>query len=399
MEPALHKPDNHRTATLFNIRRFLPWPFRDFIVAEAAGAAVLLASASIALVWANTSWFGSYETTWSGWRQLINEGLMTVFFLVVGLEIKREFVRGELKGVRTALLPTLAAVGGMIIPALIYIKFNPTGAGSSGWAIPMATDIVFASAVLAALGKRVPGSLKLFLLVLAIVDDIGAIFVIGVFYSSSLSMLPLLGALSVVILALWLKRYVALAIPIFLALTAALWYCLHAAGVQASIAGAIIGLFTPFAATRFNGLSAGEKLERLLFPLATFVIIPLFALANAGVSLARVSFTEPAALTVGLGIFGGLLIGKIVGITGTCWLLVRSGITQLPVGASWSQMLGVASVAGIGFTVALFVADLSFETGSALHGVAKLSILITSVVAAGLGAGLLWRRGRGSALL
>ncbi len=387
----MHKPNDHRVAVLFHIRRFLPWPFRDFIVAEAAGGVALLVATVLALLWANTSLLGGYEAAWSGWRHLINEGFMTIFFLVVGLEIKREFVRGELRGARTALLPTLAAIGGMIVPALIYLKFNLTGAGSHGWAIPMATDIVFASAVLAALGSRVPYSLKLFLLVLAIVDDIGAIFVIGVFYSGSLTMLPLLGAFGVIGLALWLKRFTRVGVPIFLILTAALWYCLHMAGVQASIAGAIIGLFAPVAAGGLGGLSVGERLERLLFPVATFVIIPLFALANAGVTLAGVPFNEPAAVTVGLGIFGGLLVGKIVGITGTSWLLIRLGIARLPKGANWSQMLGVSSVAGIGFTVALFVADLSFDAEFGLHAAAKLSILLTSVIAAGLGVVLLRR--------
>lgn len=390
----MHKSNDHRVAVLFHIRQFLPWPFRDFIVAEAAGGVVLLIATIAALLWANTPWLGVYEAAWSGWRHLINEGFMTIFFLVVGLEIKREFIKGELQGVRTALLPTLAAIGGMIVPALIYLKFNLAGPGSHGWAIPMATDIVFASAVLAALGNRVPTSLKLFLLVLAIVDDIGAIFVIGLFYSGSLSLAPLLGVIGVLGLTLWLKRFTKAGVPIFLGLTAALWYCLHAAGVQASIAGAIIGLFAPVAAGGFSGLSVGERLERLLFPVATFIIIPLFALANAGVAIAGVSFGDHATVMVALGIFGGLLIGKIVGITGVAWLLIRSGIARLPKGVSWSQMVGVASVAGIGFTVALFVADLSFAAGSNLQSVAKLSILVTSIVSAAIGVLLLRRIAR-----
>lgn len=325
---------------------------------------------------------------------MINEGFMTIFFLVVGLEIKREFVKGELRGVRTALLPSLAAIGGMIVPALIYSTLNPTGTGSSGWAIPMATDIVFASAVLAALGERVPASLKLFLLVLAIVDDIGAIFVIGVFYSGELSLMPFVAALGVIGLTLWVRRFVKLGVPIFIGLTATLWYCLHAAGVQASIAGAIIGLFAPVAASGFGGLSVGERLERLLFPIATFTVIPLFAVANAGVVFAAVSFGDPVAAMVGLGIFAGLLFGKIIGITGVSWLLIRLGLARMPRGASWSQLLGTASVAGIGFTVAIFVADLSFAADSNLRDVAKLSILVSSMVAAGLGVLLLRRVAR-----
>lgn len=390
----MHQPNDHRVAVLFHIRRYLPWPFRDFIVAEAAGSVVLFAATVVALVWANTSVFGDYNAIWLGWRQLINEGFMTIFFLVVGLEIKREFVKGELRGVRTALLPTLAALGGMIVPALIYFKLNESGAGSQGWAIPMATDIVFASAVLASLGKRIPSSLKLFLLVLAIVDDIGAIFVIGVFYSGRLALLPMLAALGVVGLTLYLRRYAKLGVPIYLGLAAALWLCLRAAGVQASIAGAIIGLLAPMAAVGLGKLSVGERLERLLFPVATFVIIPLFALANAGVSVMGIDIGDPVAGMVALGIFAGLLIGKIIGITGVSWLLIRTRLAQMPRGASWTQLVGTATVAGIGFTVAIFVADLSFVEGSNLQAVAKLSILLTSLVAAGLGVLLLRRVAR-----
>ena len=388
----MHKSSDHRVAILFRIRRFLPWPFRDFIVAEAAGGVVLLAAAMLALIWANVPHFGDYGAIWSEWRLLINEGFMTIFFLVVGLEIKREFVKGELRGVRTALLPTLAAIGGMIIPALIYFRLNQTGAGSQGWAIPMSTDIVFASAVLVLLGQRVPSSLKLFLLVLAIVDDIGAIFVIGVFYSGSLTLAPLLAAAGTVALTFYLRRYAKLGVPIFLGLTAALWFSLHAAGVQASIAGAIVGLCAPMVTRSLGKLSTGERLERLLFPLATFVVTPLFALANAGVAIGGASFSDPAALTVALGILLGLLVGKTIGITGVSWLLIRSRVAQMPGGASWRQLLGTACVAGIGFTVALFVADVSFAAGSNLQAAAKLSILLTSLVAAGLGV-LLLRRG------
>ncbi len=388
----MHKSNDHRVAVLFHIRRFLPWPLRDFIVAEAAGGVVLLTATVLALVWANTSLFGDYSATWAGWRHIINEGFMTVFFLVVGLEIKREFIKGELRGVRTALLPILAAIGGMIVPALIYLRLNPMGLGSQGWAIPMATDIVFASAVLTALGKRVPASLKLFLLVLAIADDMGAIFVIGIFYSGSLTLAPFIAALAVLALTFWARRFIKFGVPVFLVLVAALWYFLHAAGIQASIAGAIIGLLAPMTGASWGKLSVGERLERLTFPAATFVIIPLFALANAGVTISSVGFHNTTANMVGIGIFMGLILGKILGITGVCWLLIRTGLARLPKGANWSQVIGTASVAGIGFTVALFVADLSFATDGAMLVMAKLSILATSIMAAGLGVLLLRRQ-------
>jgi NhaA family Na+:H+ antiporter len=277
---------------------------------------------------------------------------------------------------------------------LIYFWLNSGGLGSQGWAIPMATDIVFAAAVLTLLGKVVPPSLKLFLLVLAIVDDIGAIFVIGLFYSSTLSWAPLVLAAGIIALTLWLRRFSRIGVPIFLMMTAALWAALHAAGVQASIAGALIGLFAPATSQILGGYSVGEKLERLLYPAATFIVIPIFALANAGVAVAGINFAGESAVPVALGIFAGLIFGKMTGIAGVVWLAVRTGIADLPKGASWSQVIGTAGVAGIGFTVAIFVTDLSFAEGSNLQAVAKFSIVVTSILAAAIGSLLLRRVAR-----
>jgi NhaA family Na+:H+ antiporter len=277
---------------------------------------------------------------------------------------------------------------------MIYFAFNHSGAGAQGWAIPMATDIVFAAAVLTALGKIVPPSLKLFLLVLAIVDDIGAIFVIGVFYSGNVNYLYIASALAIIVLTLWLNRFRRIAVPTLLAMTALLWWALHSAGVQASIAGAIIGFCAPVTAKFLTGLSTGEKLESLLYPLSTFIIIPIFALANAGVAIAGVGLGDSSSLMVGLGVFTGLLVGKIIGIAGSAWLAVRSGLVAMPSGSTWTQVLGVSCVAAIGFTVAIFVAGLAFPEGSKLEDVAKLSILVSSIVAAGIGALILRRAAR-----
>lgn len=388
----MHKRDDHRVAALFHIRKFLPWPFRDFIVAEAAGGIVLLIASVIGLIWANNTYFGSYSEVWSGWRPAINEGLMTIFFLVVGLEINREFVKGELRGIRTALLPILAAIGGMIVPALIYLKLNPGFESNQGWAIPISTDIVFASGVLILLGKSVPKSLKLFLLVLAIVDDIGAIVVIGLFYSDPISLLPVSCALSIIAFAMWARKNRNFGISIYIALTVALWYALHLSGIQANIAGVIIGLLAPLGTRKNKKLSVAERLEQLLFPVAMFIVVPLFVLANVGVNIRGISFNDNQAISLALGIFFGLTAGKIIGITSVSMILVKVGLSKLPKGVTWSKMIGTSCVAGIGFTVSLFVADLSFKPDSNLLGVAKLSVLATSVIAAIIGAGLI-RRG------
>ena len=387
----MHKPSDHRVAILFHIRRYMPRPLGDFIVAESAGAMLLVTATILALIWANTGVFGDYASAWKGSHDFINEGLITVFFLVVGLEIKREFVKGELRDRSNALLPTLAAIGGMLVPALIYLSFNQSGPGARGWAIPMATDIVFAATVLTLLGKRVPTSLKLFLLVLAIVDDIGAIAVIGIFYSGSINPWYLLAGAIVLGLSLSLRRYAEHGPAIFIGLTALLWFCLHGAGVHASIAGAVMGLFVSFKPGAMGAPSVGERLETLLYPFATFIVIPVFALANAGVVFSGILFGNPTAQMVGLGVFAGLLFGKLIGVIGTSWLTIRLGLAKLPEGSTWRQMTGVACVAGIGFTVALFVADLSFPGDPHLQSMAKFSIVVASIAAAGLGALLLKR--------
>lgn len=311
---------------------------------------------------------------------------MAIFFLVVGLEIKREMVRGKLRTLRAASLPIMAAVGGMIIPALIYIGFNSGHTGFSGWGIPMATDIAFAVGILALIGDRVPAALKLFLLTLAVVDDIGAVLVIAIFYTAHLSIAPLLLAAAILACILVLQKMRLLNLTLFVALGILLWIAIYASGVHASIAGVLLGLAAPIVTrTKTSGNGAiAERLERALIPVSTFVVIPLFALANAGVVLSTDAFKEQDAQLVGLGVLCGLVIGKVVGILGASWLMVRFNFASLPAGVRWPHIAGVGLLGGIGFTLSLFIAELGLDSPTLLTA-AKISIFIASIVSAVFG--------------
>ena len=427
--------------------RFVPRvfvrPLQRFMEIEAAGGVIMMAAAVIAIVWANSPWQAGYDTLWGtrlnielgglahvdlSLRDWVNDGLMTVFFFVVGLEIKRELVVGELRDPRAAALPAIAAVGGMAVPALIYLAVNGGHAGSRGWGIPMATDIAFAVGVVSLLGRRVPSGAKLFLLTLAIVDDLGAIGVIAVFYTSDLSLEWLAVALAAVAVAVYLTRIQVRSQVIYLVLGAFCWYGLHESGVHATLAGVAFGLICPvwsfYDPRRFaerarplvgvveaayndppletieheqgeaslheldhlvtETVSPLDRNERRLAPWAGFVIVPVFALANAGVELGDAAFGR-----VAIGVAAGLVIGKTVGVFGAAWLAVRLGAGRLPSATTWNHMVGLAICAGIGFTVALFVAGLSFDAAD-LNNEAKLGILAGSLVA-GL-AGYAWLR-------
>ena len=334
-------------------------PLRDFLAAEAAGGAVLLVAAAVALVWANSPWKASYNDLWTtrlsiglgdhvlalDLRHWVNEGLMTVFFFVVGLEIKRELVEGELRQPRQAALPAIAAVGGMVVPAVIYALINLDGAGSRGWAIPMSTDIAIAVGVLSLLGRRASPGLKLFVLAVAIVDDIGAIAVIAVFYGG---------------------------------------------GVSAAILGAVLGLLVPARRRRPGAASMAERLEHAFHPWSSFVVIPIFALANAGIGVSVSALRDAGSSSVSLGVVLGLVIGKFIGVLGASWLAIRVGIGTVPGDVRMRDLLGGAAVCGIGFTVSIFVAGLAF-TDAHLIEQAKVGILAASVVSAVVGAAILWR--------
>ncbi|MGH9155372.1 MAG: Na+/H+ antiporter NhaA [Acidimicrobiales bacterium] len=384
--------------------RRIPQVVRQFFETEASGGLVLLAAALVALVWANSPWRPSYTALWrtdlaiglgrfalaADLKHWVNDGLMTLFFFVVGLEIKRELVNGDLRDRRAAALPVIAAAGGMAVPAALFLLFTVGHGGAEGWAIPMATDIAFAIGVVVLLGPRVPASLKLFLLTLAIVDDIGAIVVIAVFYATDVQ--PLFLAVAVMLLAgmvalrragvAWLAPYVALGIGV--------WMATRASGVHATIAGVVLGLLAP---TR----PLGERLEQQLHPWTSFLVVPLFALANAGVAISVDSLDAPGTFDVAAGVMLGLVVGKIVGITGASWLAVRSGLGRLPEGSTWLMLGGVAAIAGIGFTVSLFVAELAYDSGP-LRDAAKIGVLGASLVAAILGALILRRACRRSGM-
>ena len=329
-------------------------------------------------MWANSPWQDGYHDLWdAGVRNWIDDGLMVVFFFVVGLEIRRELVSGELRQPRSAALPAVAALGGMVLPAAIYVVLNAGQPGSRGWGIPMATDIAFAVGVVALAGSRLPSSLKLFLLALAIVDDIGAIVVIAFFYSSDVRVWPLVVAGALLAAVVALRHTLAARPPVFLVLGFAVWLATYESGVHATIAGVALGFVAPAA--------LAGRLEERLHPWSSFVVVPVFALANAGVTFRTDAFRAPGATRVIVGILIALVAGKAIGITAATWLAVRTGLGTMPAGASWRQVAAVASVAGIGFTVSLFVAGLAFGPGTPLEDSAKVGVLLASTAAAVIG--------------
>ncbi|MEX5575750.1 Na+/H+ antiporter NhaA [Pseudomonas lijiangensis] len=370
-----------------------------FFQLEAAGGLLLIAAAALALIINNSplSWLYNEFLNIPVVAQIgaikiakplllwINDGLMALFFLVIGLEVKRELLEGHLSRPSQVVLPGAAAIGGMVVPALIYYalnKDNPAALG--GWAIPMATDIAFALGVLALLGKRVPVSLKLFLMTLAIIDDLGAIVVIALFYSGELSSLSLiLAAVSTGALIVMNRLGVAKLGP-YLLIGLVLWVCVLKSGVHATLAGVVLAFCIPLR-TKTEKASPLLSLEHGLHPWVAYGILPLFAFANAGVSLTGVtldSFTHP----VPMGIAAGLLIGKTLGVFGLTWLAIQTGLAKLPNEANWGQVLGVSILCGIGFTMSLFVGSLAFEAGvSDYAGEDRMGILTGSILSALMG--------------
>ena len=410
-----------------------------FLGIEAAGGILLIFAAIIALIWVNSPWSNSYFDLWNTeihisigdlislehhghpltLGEFINDVLMVLFFFVVGLEIKRELVTGELNTKRAAALPAAAAIGGMVVPALIYFGFNQSGDATAGWGIPMATDIAFAVGVVSLLGTRVSTSLKIFLLTLAIVDDIGAIIVIALFYTEKLSVGWLIVAFLVVFVTSLLKAVKIWYMPIYVILGFILWYAIFESGVHATIAGVIMGLLAParplldtddevelFKIQKIDEVETRslrrlafqiketvpvtERLENLLHPLTGFIILPLFALANAGVVLSTESIGDAFSSGVTQGIAIGLVVGKIVGVTVFTLLAVKMGLCVLPVGTTPRHIVGIASIAGIGFTVSMFITGLAFDDG-ALQDEAKIGILFASLIAALIGIFILYK--------
>ncbi len=321
----------------------------------------------------------------------VNDGLMALFFLLVGLEIKREVVQGELSDPAKAAFPVIAAIGGMVAPALIYSAINHDDPSAMrGWAIPTATDIAFALGVLSLLGKRVPPALKLFLLTLAIVDDLGAIVIIALFYTVELSAVSLLVAAAALVVLFLFNRYRVLSLSPYLLVGLVMWVAVLKSGVHATLAGVLLAFFIPLRAAPNESHTVAERIEHDLHGSVSFVILPLFAFMNTGVSLAGVSL-DSVFSPVPLGIAVGLLVGKQAGVMFACWLAVRLGLAKMPVGVRWSELYGVAILAGIGFTMSLFISSLAFSQDAG-HFVVddRLGILLGSILSAVLGYALLY---------
>jgi len=370
--------------------------FDRFFAHEAAGGILLILSALAALIVANSALQPLYDGVLNAHLAItidgeglqktliewINDGLMAVFFFLIGLELKREMLVGRLKNLRDVALPGMAAVGGMIAPALVFTAFNwGKGATLSGWAIPAATDIAFALGVLALLGERVPSSLKVFLLTLAILDDLGAILIIALFYTSELKLDYLLAALAPLAGLIWLNLKGAHRLAPALLLGTILWVLVLKSGVHATLAGVITALLIPLSDK--YGKSPLQSLEHALSPYVLYLIVPIFAFANAGVVLKGLSFADLFA-PLPLGIALGLILGKQVGVFATTWLMVKSGAARLPHGVSWMHLYGLACLAGIGFTMSLFIGSLNFDDPATMNAV-RLGVLVGSLVSAVLG--------------
>lgn len=373
--------------------------FREFLDSEAAGGIILMVAAALALIVANSPLAETYFSVLHAYlgplsvSHWVNDGLMAVFFLLVGLEIKREMLDGQLSTWPRRALPGIAAAGGMVVPALVYVAINRNnGPALSGWAIPTATDIAFALGVLSLLGSRVPASLKIFLTALAIIDDLGAVIIIAIFYTSGLSLAYLGAAFAVIAVLVVLNRMRVMTLVPYLVLGVILWVLVLKSGVHATLAGVALALTIPLERSAGIGHdldhSPLHRLEHGLHKIVPFVVIPVFGFANAGVSLAGLSFgalIEPLTL----GVAAGLVLGKLVGVFGSSALAIRLGLADLPAHAGWSHMIGISLLCGIGFTMSLFIGLLAFASDVALQDAVKVGILAGSFIAAILGAAVL----------
>jgi NhaA family Na+:H+ antiporter len=421
-------------------------PFQRFLAIEAASSILLLSATIAALAWANSAWGGSYAALWHTklafsladakvsltLEHWVNDGLMALFFFLVGMEIKHELVHGELSSRDRAMLPVVGALGGMIVPAGIYASLHAGGPAASGWGVPMATDIAFAVAALAIFGPRVPSGLKVFLLALAIVDDLGAITVIAVFYAQNISFSALAAAAGGLGVAFAMRQAGVRAYGPYWVVGAGVWFAMLQSGVHATVAGVLLGFLTPTtmlaperslvgrdqrvfedAIARMDAtpelpdrerkrvaqelreiarhsLSPLERLTEALHPYSAFAVMPIFAFANAGVVIDTGALADPLALRVALGIGAGLLVGKALGVTLFCWVAVRLGVARLPAGVGWGSLFGTAVLGGIGFTMALFITALAF-TDPVLAAASKIGVMLASVIAAACGIAVLAR--------
>jgi Na+:H+ antiporter, NhaA family len=399
----LRLPWNHPDRRLH--RRVIR-PLQEFLQESTASGVLLVIAALVALVWVNAPIGDTYERLWrttlsvgsGAWgisedlRHWVNDGLMALFFLVVGLEIKRELLNGELQDRRTVALPVVAAIGGMVAPAFIYLAINGGGDGARGWGIAMPTDIAFTLGILALASRRAPPGLRAFVLTLAIVDDLLTFAVIALFYPTSVDVAPLLVAAGLVTTMAVLSRIHVWVPVVFVGLGVGLWVAMHASGVPAALAGVVAGLLIPAAPSSRRRNDEGEgavsplaRIEHRLLPWTSFVILPLFALANAGVQLSSSAFADALRSPVSVGIVVGRVAGKIAGIGLATWVATRAGVARLPEGVRFAHVLGVAAAAGVAFTVSLFVTDLAFGDRPELVSMAKMGILACAPIAGILG--------------
>jgi NhaA family Na+:H+ antiporter len=357
-------------------------PIRELADKGRLGGILLIACTVISIFISNSIWREGYINLWQSHFKVgvleksiehwINDGLMVVFFLLVGLEIKRELLVGELSDIKKSMLPVIAAVGGMIVPAVIFAAFNYDHQSISGWAIPTATDIAFSLGILSFLGNRIPFALKVFLTALAIIDDLGAIIIIAVFYTSALAKDYLLYSVLITLILFLLNKFKVKILAIYLLLGLILWYCILKSGVHATIAGVILAFTIP--------LKKLKELEHYLqFPVH-YIVIPLFALANTAIIITAESFPGLGSI-LGLGIILGLLIGKPLGIYAICYIAIKRKICKLPEGVSFKHILGAGMLAGIGFTMSIFIANLSFNNADTLN-IAKLAVIAGSLLSA-----------------
>jgi NhaA family Na+:H+ antiporter len=356
-----------------------PHPLARFLALESAGSVVLLAATVAALAWANAGHAGqNYDAFWRAHRHVVNDGLMTVFFLVVGLEMRRELTEGRLNHWRRAMAPAIAAVTGMAVPALIYAAITHAHPGGRGWGVPMATDIAFAVGALGVLGGRVPGGVRAFLLALAVADDVLTVAVLAVFYSHDVKIAALaVAAVTVTVLAAS-RRADLTAAPVCLAGGVVLWLALNAAGVEPALAGVAVGLLMPG--------PAAERLEDGLHPWATFAVLPAFVLANAGVHVTSALLAPPGAARIAAAVVASRVLGKLIGITAGAAVAVKLRLGDLPDGTRWGHIAGAGAMGSVGFTVPLLFADAAL-TGP-LKAAATAALLAASVI--GLGVGAAW---------
>ena len=386
------------------------WPetarIAEVLRKETVGGALLLAGATIALVWANSRWGDAYlelrntrvgpeslhlHLTLGTWAA---DGLLAIFFFVAGLELKREFVAGDLRDPARAAVPVAAAVGGVIVPALLYAAVNLTGGDVSGWAIPTATDIAFALAVLAIIGSHLPSALRTFLLTLAVVDDLLAITIIALFYTRHLSLLPLLAAMvPLALFALAVQRRIRHS-WLLLPLAFAVWALVHASGVHATVAGVLLAFVVPVERQGAGeGPGLAEQFEHRWRPLSASVAVPVFAFFAAGVAIGGLEgFRESVRDPVAVGVVVGLVVGKPLGVLGATWAVARFTSAELDSDLSWWDVVGLAILAGIGFTVSLLIGELAFGSGSTTDDHVKVAVLVGSLLAAAFAGGLLRAR-------